>query len=199
MPFPDRLLNQDEEVVVDLRPHPCVLAGPVLLAVVLIVVAAIGAAVQVPDAVGWVLIVVLALALVHLLGRYARWRSTSLVVTNDRLIHRSGVISKRGREIPLSRLTDISYRQGILDRLIGAGDLRLESAGRDGEEVFASLPHPATIQNEIYRLMSARRLAGSSLPLSLPEQLEKLADLRRRGVLSDAEFESTKARLLQGP
>ena len=37
MPFPPRLLTPDEVVVVDLRPHPCVLAGPMLLAVVLLI------------------------------------------------------------------------------------------------------------------------------------------------------------------
>jgi hypothetical protein len=127
------------------------------------------------------------------------WRATTLVVTNDRLIRRSGVLSKNGREIPLSQLTDISYRQNIFNRIIGAGDVVLESAGRESEEVFPSLPHPAEIQNEIYGLMSARhgRTVAPTASLSLPEQLEKLADLRQRGVLSDAEFASTKARLLQ--
>jgi uncharacterized membrane protein YdbT with pleckstrin-like domain len=201
MPFPARLLNEGEEVVVDLRPHPWVLAGPVLVAVVFIAAAAVGAAVTVPTPVGWVLIGLLVLALARLVARYLRWRWTSLIITTDRLIRRSGLISKAGREIPLSHLTDISYRQGLFDRIIGCGDLILESAGRDSQEVFVDLPHPATIQNDIYRLISARQDApATGRMLSLPEQLEKLADLRRQGVLSAAEFESTKARLLQqGP
>jgi uncharacterized membrane protein YdbT with pleckstrin-like domain len=200
MPFPARLLNEGEDVVVDVRPHAWVLAGPVLVAAVFIAAAAVGAAVAVPTAVGWVLVALLALALVHLVARYVRWRWTSLVVTTDRLIRRSGLIAKSGREIPLSHLTDISYRQTLFGRIIGCGDLILESAGRDSQEVFFSLPHPASVQNEIYRLISARPgAAASGRALSLPEQLEKLADLRVRGVLSDAEFESTKSRLLQGP
>jgi uncharacterized membrane protein YdbT with pleckstrin-like domain len=200
MPFPDRLLNEGEQVVVDVRPHPWALAGPVLLAVVLIAAAAVASALAVPTAVAWALVGLLALALLRLVYRYLRWRTTSLVVTDDRLIRRSGFIAKRGREIPLSHLTDISYRQNIFDRIIGAGDLILESAGRDSREVFLSIPHPASVQNEIYRLMSARQEGGRpARTLSLPEQLEKLADLRQRGVLSQAEFESTKARLLQGP
>jgi uncharacterized membrane protein YdbT with pleckstrin-like domain len=199
MPFPERLLNPGEEVVVDLRPHAYVLAGPVLLAVILIAAAGVASAAKVPTAVGWVLLVVLALALVHLVARYLRWRSTSLVVTNDRLIRRSGVVSRQGREIPLSHLTDISYRQSLFERVVGAGDLILESAGRDSEEVFSTIPRPAEVQNEIYRLMSDRQAVRSPAPLlSLPEQLEKLSDLHRRGVLSDAEFASTKARLLGG-
>jgi membrane protein YdbS with pleckstrin-like domain len=200
MPFPSRLLNEGEEVVVDLRPHALVLAGPVLLAVLLIAVAAVGAALQVPSAVGWVLVVLLALALVRLVVRYLRWRSTNLIVTTDRLVRRSGVLARRGREIPLDHLSDISYRQSLLERVIGAGDLILESAGRDSQEVFPALPRPAEVQNEIYRLMSQRqgsaRVGWQPRPLSLPEQLEKLADLHRRGVLSDAELRAGKDRLL---
>lgn len=198
MPFPERLLNQGEEIVVDLRPHPCVLAGPVTWAVLFVAAAAVGAALNLPAWADWVLVALLALALVHLLARYVRWRSTNLIVTTDRLIRRSGFVSKRGREIPLSHLSDISYNQSLLDRIIGAGDLILESAGRDSAEVFPRIPRPAEVQNEIYRLISAREPAPAARGLSLPEQLEKLAELHGRGVLSDAEYETTKARLLQG-
>jgi hypothetical protein len=108
------------------------------------------------------------------------------------------VISRQGREIPLVQLADITYHQNLFDRVIGAGDLVLESAGRESDETFPSVPHPAAVQNEIYGLIAARQ-GGAAHPepaLSLPEQLEKLDELRRRGVLSDAEFASTKARLL---
>jgi uncharacterized membrane protein YdbT with pleckstrin-like domain len=199
MPFPERLLNQGEEIVVDVRPHPCVLAGPVAWAVLFVAAAAVGTVVDLPVVADWVLVALVALALIHLLARYLRWRSTNLIVTTDRLVRRSGVMAKQGREIPLNHLSDISYHQSLLDRVIGAGDLLLESAGRDSAEVFPSIPHPAEVQNQIYRLMSAREAVAAPRPaLSLPEQLEKLAELHVRGVLSDAEFETTKARLLQG-
>ena len=199
MPFPRKLLNADEEVVVDVRPHVWALVGPVLAAIVVVVGSAAAAVAGVPGAVSWVLVGLLVVVLSYLVVRYLRWRSTSLVVTNQRLVRRTGVLSRRGREIPLIQLADISYRQSLFGRLIGAGDLILESAGRDSVEVFAALPRPAMIQNEIYRLVSARSSASAPVEggLSLPEQLERLDDLRRRGVISDAEFDSSKSRLLQ--
>jgi uncharacterized membrane protein YdbT with pleckstrin-like domain len=179
------------------RPHVWVLAWPIFIALVVVAGSAVAAVVGVPVAATWALVVALVLALGYLLTRYVRWRATSLVVTNLRLIHRSGVISRSGREIPLTQLADISYHQNLFDRIIGAGDLVLESAGRDSDETFPSVPRPAAVQNEIYALMVARQPAGAGdAGLSLPEQLDKLDDLRRRGVLSDAEFESTKAKLL---
>jgi uncharacterized membrane protein YdbT with pleckstrin-like domain len=200
MPFPRKLLNEGEQVVVDVRPHVWTLAWPVLIAVVVVAGSAVAAVVGVPTAVKWALLVALVLALGYLLVRYITWRATSLVVTNMRLIRRRGVISRTGREIPLTQLADISYHQNLFDRIIGAGDLLLESAGRDSDETFPSVPRPAAVQNEIYALMAARQAGAGHVDagLSLPEQLDKLDDLRRRGVLSDAEFESTKARLL-GP
>jgi uncharacterized membrane protein YdbT with pleckstrin-like domain len=198
MPFPQKLLNEGERVVVDVRPHVWVLAWPVLIAVVVVAGSAVAAVVGVPTAATWALLAALVLALGYLLVRYIRWRATSLVVTNLRLIRRNGVISRSGREIPLTQLADISYHQNLFDRIIGAGDLLLESAGRDSDETFPSVPHPAAVQNEIYSLMAARQSSGGHVDagLSLPEQLDKLDELRQRGVLSEAEFESTKARLL---
>ena len=198
MPLPERLRSPGEEVVVDVRPHACTLAGPVFLALVGIAAVGAAAAVGVSVALGWVLIGVLALVLVHLVVRYLRWRGTNLVVTSERLIRRNGVLSRRSREIPLAFVSDLSYRQSLLGRMVGAGDLVVDSVGPTGAVVFTSLAHPAEVQRDIARLMVTRRIqAGTGRP-SLPEQLEQLADLRERGILNDAEFESTKARLLRG-
>jgi membrane protein YdbS with pleckstrin-like domain len=197
MPIPARLLNEGEDVVVDVRPHAWTLAGPLALAGLAVAAAALGAAYGVPPLAAWALVAVMAAALLHLLGRWLRWRSTSLVVTTERIVARRGVLARTGREIPMGQLADVSYRQSLLGRVIGAGDLLVSSSGSDGVEVFADLPHPEEIERDVHAVLPARsgRTGGG---LSLPEQLEKLDELRRRGVLSDAEFAATKARLLGG-
>jgi uncharacterized membrane protein YdbT with pleckstrin-like domain len=200
MSFPTKLLNEGEEVVLDLRPHWWYLSGPVALVVVALV-ATIGsyAAGLKPLALG--LVVVLVITVIWLLVRYAKWATTSFVLTSHRLVHRTGVMAKTGREIPLDHINDISYHQTVFDRLIGAGDLVIESAGQRGQEVFPDLPKPGLIQNEIYRQIDqgktrlADRMAGRREP-SVPEQIEKLDELRRRGVVTQAEFEAKKAQLL---
>jgi uncharacterized membrane protein YdbT with pleckstrin-like domain len=201
MPFPNKLLNQDEEVELDLHPHWWYLSGPFTTVVVILAgtIAAFIAGVSNP--VVLVLVFLLILSLFWLLGRYAKWATTSFVLTNDRIIHRTGVIAKQGREIPLDHINDISYNQGIFERIIGAGDLTIESAGERGQEVFPDLPKPGLVQNEIYRLIEAgkvrqaERLVGRR-ELSIPEQIEKLDELRQRGVLTQAEFEAKKTDLL---
>ena len=204
MPFPRRLLNEGEEVVLDLRPHWWFLARP---AGALLVTLAAAVAVQalVDSRRELLLVPLLVLVLVALLwfvARYAKWSTTNFVLTTDRLIWRSGVLSKQGREIPLERINDISFSQTLFERLVGAGDLMIESGGEHGQSQFRRLPRPALVQNRIHRQIEeeedrdAARREGRR-ELSTLEQLEKLEELRERGVVSRAEFEAKKAQLLE--
>ena len=202
VPIPRKLLNDDEEVVVDLRPHWSFLIGPVLGAIGVIVVA-VAILVAFPSAPGAVIVavlVVLAGAMIWLAGRYARWASTSFVLTSTRVVYRTGVFSRHGREIPLERVNDITVHQTILERLVGSGRLFVESAGRMGEEAFIGVPHCVAVQKAIHQQLeqSRHRWAeqAARVRLTVPEQLEKLDDLCRRGVITRAEFDAEKARLL---
>jgi uncharacterized membrane protein YdbT with pleckstrin-like domain len=202
MGFPAKLLNEGEEVVLDLHPHWWFLVAPVAAVVVALVATVVAASVDgVPSWVVYVLAGLLLLAVVWLLARYARWATTSLVLTNHRLVHRTGILAKSGREIPLDHINDISYNQRVFERLIGAGDVVIESAGQSSKEVFQDLPHPGRIQNEIYRQIEAAKLrladrSAGRRELSIPEQIEKLDELRHRGVITQAEFDAKKAQLL---
>jgi uncharacterized membrane protein YdbT with pleckstrin-like domain len=202
VPIPRKLLDDDEEVVVDLRPHWSFLIGPVLGAIGVIVVA-VAILVAVPSAPGAVIVTVLVFlagAMIWLAGRYARWASTSFVLTNSRVVYRTGVFSRHGSEIPLERVNDITVHQTILERLVGSGRLFIESAGRLGEEAFIGVPRCVAVQKAIHQQLeqSRHRWAEQAgrVPLTVPEQLEKLDELCRRGVITRAEFDAEKARLL---
>jgi membrane protein YdbS with pleckstrin-like domain len=201
MPFSGPLLHDGEEVILDVRPHWWYLAGPVVVLVAVIVAAVVVAIHSLPSAMNWVAIGALALAVVWLVGRYTRWVSTTLTVTTSRVIRRTGVVSRSGREIPLAALTDISFHQRLLQRLIGAGDILLESAGRQGQEVFPDLPGPARIQQVIATEVDRLRRQGAGAgpapaAWTIPAQIEQLDGLRRRGLITDAEFEAKKSQLL---
>ena len=207
MPFPRRLLTSDEEVVVDARPHWIALVVPVIVTVLLIA----GVAIALLNVKGggsgkgilrWIVLgVALVLFVIYPLRRFIQWATSHFVVTNERLIHRSGLIAKRSMEVPLNRINDVRFTQGVLERMIGAGDLIVESAGERGQEVFDDIRHPEEIQKVIYERAEAYqgRFAGAPAAPAAPsvsEELQRLADLRDRGVISDAEFRAQKARLL---
>ncbi len=138
--------------------------------------------------------------LVWFIVRYARWASSSLVVTTSRVVVRSGVLSRRGREVSLVDVRHVDVRRPLLGRLVGTGTVSVESAG-GGREVFSNCPRVKELAPELRRMVEAAKVdehdrrtgAGQASPLA---QLEKLDDLRQRGVISDAEFEVKKAQLL---
>src|SRR3954454_7686747 len=111
VPFPPKLLNDGEEVVLDLRPHWATIFWPFVF-----VVLALAAAIVVNVLVGGTIANIGGTALVVIVAiwtfiRYLRWRSNNFVVTTHRLVYRSGVIAKHGREIPLDRINDIAFHQ----------------------------------------------------------------------------------------
>ncbi len=212
MPYPKKLLNEGEEVALDLRPHWWYFSKHILTGVPLFVVLVLIFAESHGTARKWLLVVwaIVAVAWAGWLAvKYMEWNFTHFVVTDDRVVYRTGVVAKRGVEIPMERINNINFHQGIWERIIGAGDLDIESAGKDGQSHFDDVWHPDAVQQELYRQMEAnakkraRWSSAASAPAAappaptVPEQLQQLADLRDRGVITEAEFEMKKAQLLE--
>lgn len=204
MPFPRKFLNEDEDILLDLHPHLWFFVAPVAT-LILVVGGTVAVGVitdEQPTIAVWGQLALLLLAVLWLIVRYLKWVTTSFVVTTDRLITRTGVLSKQGREIPLERVNDIACSQSIFERLIGAGDLLIESGGERGQQTISDVARPFQVQNDIYTAIESaqdrdvRRAAGQPM-LSVPEQIEKLDDLRQRGVISQAEFDAKKTQLLE--
>jgi len=120
------------------------------------------------------------------------------------VIHRQGWIAKSSMEIPLEALNDVRFHQGVFERVIGAGDLIIESAGERGRQVFEDIREPEHVQKTIYQQgerNQQRMFHGGSTGASAPSattELERLADLRARGVLTEDEFQAQKRRILGG-
>jgi uncharacterized membrane protein YdbT with pleckstrin-like domain len=221
VPYPKKLLNQGEELALDLRPHWWYFAKHIVAGIAVFVVVALimgGTDGDVEKYSLW-LWGIAALVWAGWLGiRYLNWNFTHFVVTSDRVIYRTGVLAKHGVEIPMERINNINFHQGIWERVIGAGDLDIESAGKDGQSHFEDIWHPDGVQQELYRQMeaNAKKRAGWANPnvtgaagmaaapaapaapaASIPDQLAQLAELRDKGVISAAEFEAKKAQLLE--
>ena len=210
MPFPRKLLNDNEEVALDLHPHWWFFAPP-LFALLCAVV--LGALLAFGTDVSWLQVPVGVLILACLLWfavRYARWVTTNFVVTSDRLIYRHGVLAKHGIEIPLERVNTVFFRQSIFERMVGSGDLVIESAGEMGRQAFSNVRNPSAVQNEIYRQMednenrkfdrvaaSMSSAGGDEREASIPAQIRELDELRKQGVLSEEEFAAKKKQLLE--
>lgn len=206
MPFPKRLLNPGEEIAADLHPHWLYFFGPGLAfaasALLGIIVLVAGPSGNTGTFVNWLTLIALVLSVGWLLGRYVGWLTTNLTITNDRIVYRHGVVSKQGMEIPIERVNNVSFKQGILERLFGNGDLTIESGGEDGQQHFSHVRHPEKVQGLIHSQMDRveNRVKGAAAtaaaPLDVADQLERLEAMMQRGTLTAAEFEAQKAKLL---
>lgn len=222
MAFPRKLLIPGEELVLELRPHAIAVAIPTLVAVVA-TVAAVWLTLGVDSfdhgsarAVVWIAWLVLMLG--YPLRKYIWWLTSNFVVTSSRVIHREGFIAKRSMEIPLDKINDVRFEQNIFDRIVGAGTLVIQSASEAGRNEFSFIRHPEEVQRTIYQTGEAdqhqsTRIAGTESAPPVPEaspppvatprgapssvtELERLADLRSRGILTEDEFEAQKAKIL---
>lgn len=176
MAYPDDLLADDERVVRHLHPHWITLAVPVLVFVVTMgtgsflasYIAHTGTSVPVVPLRLVILAVALAVLVYYALVPLLTWRSTHYVITTRRVLIRTGVLSHRGRDIPLQRITDVVFRQSFADRLIGAGTLGIESAGEQGLERLDDIPHADRVQQLLNRLVdrddARRRSARGDWP-----------------------------------
>lgn len=156
--IPKRLLGEDESVVMALRPHWKELIAPTLVLLVVSPVVTYAATVvpessaQTPLRIAVVVVGVL-LLLRWTLWPFLRWLTTSYIVTDRRVITRVGIIARHGRDMPLSRINDVSFEHsGVLERLLGCGTLTVESAGERGQLVMRDVPGVEDVQRDVYRL-----------------------------------------------
>ena len=129
-----------------------------------------------------------------------KWWFTLYVLTTERLISREGVIARSGVEIPLENITNVLFTQSVIERILKAGDLMIESAGQSGQVRFQNVWRPDEFQALLYRTREERaRALGEPLPGDdddPTEKLERLARLHREGSLTDEEYERSKQALL---
>jgi membrane protein YdbS with pleckstrin-like domain len=218
MPYPRKLLNDYETVALDVHPHWWYFAEAAFALLAAIVLGIVVVALDADSWLKWLALILIVASALWLLVRYVRWGTTNFVITSDRVIFRHGVIAKSGTEIPLERVNAVRFRQGIFERMIGAGDLLIESGADEGQSRFTDVRNPDRVQNLIHSQMElnedrmygrvtrdgtpvapvapAAPAAPGAQHLDVPSQLEKLEGMRDRGTITPEEFEAQKRRLL---
>jgi uncharacterized membrane protein YdbT with pleckstrin-like domain len=207
MPFPKKNLNANETIALDMHPHWWYFAEPawsLLGSIVLgiVVLAKTDEGTSARKSLSIIALILLVATFIWLVIRYLKWLTTNFVITSNRLIFRQGVIAKSGIEIPLERVNNVNFHQTVFERVLGAGDLLIESGGEDGQQRFTDIRRPAQVQNLIHAQMEShyQRRAGYAAPAApsgdVTEQLERLEGMLQRGTLTQQEFDAQKARLL---
>ena len=160
-------LADDERSVLLVHPHWKTIIRPLVL-LVLTVAAAVALLVVIPSgsAANWERLAVGVVAVIILLGwvlvPVLRWRTTTYELTTRRFRMREGIVARKGRDIPLTRINDVSFEHGPIDRLLGSGRLIVESAGEHGQLRLDEIPDVEQVQAMLYQLVEdeQHRLTG---------------------------------------
>jgi len=148
-----KLLGEGESVVASTRTHWKALVLPALVLILIAGVAGFLVS-QVDDVLVWVVVGVAVLLVLWLsVWPFLNWLTASYTVTNRRLINRSGVVTRVGRDIPLYRINDVSYERDLLDRLLGCGTLVIAVASEEGRSVLPDVPRVEQLQLTITELL----------------------------------------------
>lgn len=155
-----KLLNPGEKIVVSTRTHPKALIVPILTLVVLLALGTLFGVFVSDDGtarlVVWVIVAILVLW--RVVWPFLDWLTSSYTITDRRLITRNGIITRRGHDIPLGRISDVAYELDLIDRVLGCGTLVISDASTNGQVLIYDIPRVEDTQRRLNELL--HRLHG---------------------------------------
>jgi len=152
----NRYLLPHEQQVITVRKHPAVLVRAIALVVGGLVIAGVLSELIGRHG-GSVLLVIWgawAVLLIYLIVQIIEWFENYFVVTSQRMLLTSGLVTRKVAMMPLVKVTDMSFQRNFQGRLLGYGTFILESAGQDQAfRVVDHLPYPEQLYLEVCGLI----------------------------------------------
>jgi uncharacterized membrane protein YdbT with pleckstrin-like domain len=213
MGYLNSLMGRNEQLVFITRQHWLVLVWTALtdlIAVVLIIAGSLFLA-NLGDGLGFIkaLMVLAVFPVVHFIIRYLNWYNTQYIVTNRRVMEIRGVINKRASDSSLEKVNDVVLEQSILGRLLNYGTVEIITGSDIGVNFFKHMARPVRFKTEMLNQKEglaeldsygsrAKRVLAEEPPTQgdIPELIAELDELRKKGVLTEQEFNAKKAELL---
>lgn len=197
----DNLLGENERILLMTRQHWSILLGNIMLEIVLMaVLVALFSTLTVAypmAAFGFILVLV---PLIGMLRDVLIWQNRAYIVTNRRVIQISGVFDKSVVDSSLEKVNDVKMSQSFWGRMFDFGDIEILTASELGVNMFRSIGEPVKFKTA---MLNAKERLGYDEPVGqvrpgsdIPSMIAKLDDLRKRGVISEAEFQQKKTELL---
>ena len=197
----ESLLGENEEILLVTHQHWFVLFGKIfleLLLIALLIGGSLALSTIYPATIyGLVLVIV---PLIGMISDILVWRNKAFVVTNRRVIQIAGVFDKEVVDSSLEKVNDVKMSQSFFGRMFGYGDIEILTASELGVNLFHEIANPVEFKTAM--LNAKEKLGFDELGTEvrhmsdIPTLISRLDDLRKRGVLSEAEFQKKKAELL---
>src|SRR5215216_3454444 len=199
----EELLGENEKILLETHQHWFVLFGKIFLELLLIAIIIVGALVAYPfyplAIYGLILVIV---PLIGMMNDILVWRNKAYIVTNHRVIQTAGVFSKDIVDSSLEKVNDVKLSQSFLGRMFGYGDIEILTASELGVNLFHEIADPIGFKTAM--LNAKERMGfdhevgmeGHAVTADIPALIGRLDDLRKKGIISEGEFQQKKSELL---
>ncbi len=178
MALPRKFLNEDEELLAELRPHWIFMFGPLFTSIgvwaAIIVLVVLWS--NPPSWLNYPIVILAVIPGLWLLGRYVRWRSYTVAITSTRILVRQGILGRDTVQLRLQRITEVNLRQGLIERLLGTGSLVFDVQGEDDSLTLEYMRKPAIVQRVVNSQIN--EIVGGGRREPVPYDMQP-ADLRR--------------------
>ncbi|HKZ82234.1 MAG TPA: PH domain-containing protein [Anaerolineae bacterium] len=209
MGYVEQLMAKGEEIVLRARQHWVTLMASALTnAFIVIVVLVLYVAVRsiellkpAETVLGVAALVGILFGLARFSWDWLRWWSEEYIVTSRRVIQSEGIVNKRTADSSLEKVNDVLLTQSFFGRILSYGDLEVVTGSDVGVNKLTRLRDPITFKTA---MLDAKAQLGGEYgeqmrevtDRDVPKLIEELDALRKKGLITDAEFNEKKARLL---
>ena len=150
----ERHLLPHERQVLTVRFHPAVLIKPVAITLAALAVALLVSLAPVSGLVRLVIWLIFVGVLGWLGYEIWCWLEDYFVVTSQRLLLTTGLLTRTVNMMPLGKVTDMSFKRSAWGRILGYGEFVVESAGQDQAlRNIRHLPYPEQLYLEVCGLI----------------------------------------------
>jgi uncharacterized membrane protein YdbT with pleckstrin-like domain len=195
------MLGKNEQILLITRQHWFVLTSAILaeIAVTLVVIIGItfAALSSLLAALGYLLALV---PVASMLRDILVWYNRQYIVTNRRVIQINGIVNKNVVDSSLEKVNDVKMTQSFLGRLFDYGDIEIMTASELGVNLFKRIGDPVKFKTAM--LNSKEKMGFDEVgehpkrAENVPALIVELDELRKKGILTDAEFQQKKTELL---
>jgi uncharacterized membrane protein YdbT with pleckstrin-like domain len=210
MGYVETLMGKNEKIIIKTRQHWMVMAGSIvgnlLMALVIIVIGvgliATGIAAPIAAPLSLLALILLLIPAVFFIRDYLAWWNEEYIITNRRVVQAEGVMNKRVIDSSLEKVNDVVLNQSFLGRLLDYGDIEILTASEIGVNKLHTIAHPVKFKTEMLNQKEALGTDehfgshGAVGQGGVPAMIAELDELRKQGVLTEAEFQQKKAQLL---
>lgn len=152
------------------------------------------------------------LCFVYLIYKIIERKNNIWIVTNFRVVDEYGVLSSNSKESPLDKINNVSYNQSLFGKMFGYGNVQIQTAAEVGSTTYLSVENPKELKDTITKMQEeykhnqitkqASELAKAIVTgqqnnsNDISSQIEKLHELKQKGILTEEEYNNRKAKIL---